>query len=174
MGMMTGTGPLSRKPAGHHGRVGVGGVEVDRRVLESDLAHALGRGRAAAHGVVTRAAVNLGRFDPAPVEDDPAQAAHAVAAEFGGRAVRVEEPGLGHGPGRLVKVDAVAAERAAAVAQVPDERAQVGLGREVTGGELGDEDVVQRAVRVQDLGHRRPAYPNARGAKLARACWPAP
>jgi hypothetical protein len=29
-------------------------------------------------------------------------------------------------------------------------------------------------VRVQDLGHRRPAYPNASDAKLARACWPAP
>jgi len=29
-------------------------------------------------------------------------------------------------------------------------------------------------VRVQDLGHRGPAYPNATAAKLARACWPAP
>jgi hypothetical protein len=63
---------------------------------------------------------------------------------------------------------------AAAIAQVPDERAQVCLGREVTGGELSDEDVVQRAVGVQDLGHRRPAYPNARAVKLARAWWPAP
>ena len=67
---------------------------------------------------------------------------------------------------------AVGAERAASVAQVPDERAQVGLGREVTRRQRGDEDVVLRAVRVQDLCHRRPAYPNARPAKLARACWP--
>ena len=67
-----------------------------------------------------------------------------------------------------------AAERPAPVAKGADERAQVRLGREVAGGELGDEDVVQRAVRVQDLGHRGPAYPNVGAVKLARAWWPAP
>ncbi len=154
-----------RLMAGHHR---MGGVEVDGRMLQPDLVHALSRRGAAAHRVVVRAAADLGRVGAAQVQDDPAQAAHAVAAELGRRTVGVEEPGFGHGPG-VVEVDAVAAERAAAVAQVADECAQVGVCGEVTGRQVGDEDVVLRAVRVQDLGHRRPAYPSAVAGQPGRA-----
>jgi hypothetical protein len=158
---------LDRRPvAGHHG---MGGVEVDRRVLEPDLVHALGRGGAPAHRVVTPAAADQGRVRAAQVQDDPPQAAHAVAAELGRRTVGVEEPGLGHGPAGVVEIDAVAAERATPVAQVADECVQVGVGGEVTGRQGGDEDVVLRAVRVQDLGHRGPAYPSAVASQPGRA-----
>jgi hypothetical protein len=155
-----------RLVAGHHG---MGGVEVDRRVLEPDLVHALGRGGAPAHRVVTPAAADQGRVGAAQVQDDPPQAAHAVAAELGRRTVGVEEPGLGHGPAGVVEVDTVAAERTTPVAQVADECVQVGIGGEVTGRQGGDEDVVLRAVRVEDLCHRRPAYPSAMVGQPGRA-----
>ncbi len=141
-----------RAPAGRHRD-----VEGDGGLLEHDLLDALLGRRPAPYRVLDLAAADHGGVGAAPVEHDPAQAAHAVAAELGGRAVRVEEPGLGHRQGRVVEVDAVAAERARPVAQVADERAEVGLRREVSRGEVGDEDVVPRPVRVQDLGHRWPS-----------------
>ena len=53
-----------------------------------------GGGRAA-DGVFGLAAADHRGLGAAPVQHHPAQAAHAVPAELGGRAVRVEEPGLG-------------------------------------------------------------------------------
>ena len=55
--------------------------------------------------------------------------------------------------GGVVEVDAVPAERAAPVAQAADEGAQVVAGGKVARRHRDHEDVVLRAVRVQDLGH---------------------
>jgi hypothetical protein len=54
----------------------------------------------------------------------------------------------------------VPAERSGPVAQPPDEGPQVLVGGEVARRHRGHEDVVLRAVRVQDLGHGS-AYPAA-------------
>ena len=143
-------GLRQRVPAGHHGGLG---SEVDRGVLEADLADTLAGGGRAADRVLRPTAADHRGIGAAPVQYDPAQAAHAVPAELGGRAVRVEEPGLGDIRGRVVEVDAVTAERAAPVAQVADEGTQVIAGGEVARRHRGHEDVVLRAVRVQDLGH---------------------
>src|SRR4029077_10061748 len=48
---------------------GVFRLEIDRGVLEPDLAYALGGGGAPPDGVVAGAAADLGHLDPAPVED---------------------------------------------------------------------------------------------------------
>jgi hypothetical protein len=114
--------------AGHH-RLGRG--EVDGRVLEPHLPHAARRGRAASDRVLARTAADRDGLLAALLEQDPAQAAHPVAAELGGRAVGIEEPGPRDRRARVVEVDAVAAERAPPIAQVTDEGAQVGIGGEV-------------------------------------------
>src|SRR5208283_4678603 len=143
-------GLRQRVPAGHHGRLG---SKVDRGVLEADLADALVGGGRAADRVLRPTAADHRGVGVTPVQHDPAQAAHAVPAELGGRAVRVEEPGLRDVRGGVVEVDAVPAERTFAVAQTAGEGTQVIAGGEVARRHRGHEDVVLRAVRVQDLGH---------------------
>src|SRR5690349_23479419 len=105
-------------------------------------------------GYIMTAADHRG-IGAATVQHYSAQAANAVPAELGGRAVRVEEPGLGDRRGRVVEVHAVPAERPGPVAQALDEGTQFAVGREVARRHRDDEDVVPRAVRVQDLGHPR-------------------
>jgi hypothetical protein len=114
---------------------------------------ALTGGGRAADGVLGPAAADHRGVGAAPVQHHPAQAAHAVAAELSGRSVRVEEPGLGDVRRGVVEVDPVPAERPGPVAQPPDEGPQVLVGGEVARRHRGHEDVVLRAVRVQDLGH---------------------
>ena len=60
-------------------------------MLEADLAYPFPGGGAAPDRVFGRPAADHRGIDATLVEHHPAQAAHAVAAELGGRAVRVEE-----------------------------------------------------------------------------------
>lgn len=132
--------------------------ELDPWMLQPDLPHALRRDRATADRVLDRAGLGRAGLDhglvgAAQVEDDPAQAAHAVAAELGRRPVRIEEPRARHWRARIVKVGAVAAELTAPVTQGANECSQVSIAGEVGGSQRDEENVVPRAVRLEYLCH---------------------
>src|SRR6266702_3215613 len=95
-------------------------------------------------------------------------------APAGNTSGRVEEPGLRDLRACVVEVDPVPAERPGPVAQAPDEGPQTSVGGEVARRHRGHEDVVLRAVRVQDLGHVKEPIPPACALRqaLKASCHP--